>query len=232
MKLAIMQPYFFPYIAYWQLINAVDVFVIYDDVNYIKSGWINRNNFLINKEKKLFSISLFSASSYKKINEIEIKDNFVKFTKMLKTNYSKAPYFHEVYSLVERIISVNEVNLSKFLVNSIQEISKYLSISTEILISSDIEKSLSLKGQDKVLYLCEKLHANDYFNAIGGRGLYNQHAFESKGITLSFIDTEINQYKQLDNEFVHGLSIIDILMFNSTESVREMLGSYRLSKGS
>ncbi|MBA0183342.1 WbqC family protein [Pectobacterium versatile] len=226
MKLGIMQPYFFPYIGYWQLIKAVDVYVIYDDVNYIKGGWINRNNFLINGGKKLFSISLDNSSSYKLINEIEIKDDFVKFVKMIKTNYSKAPFFNDVYNLVNEIIAFEAKNLAMFLFNSIELILKYLSIKRELLLSSDIQKDVSLKGQDKILNICGNLCADSYINAIGGEALYEREVFHKNGIGLFFIKPTLSQYKQNTNVYVPGLSIIDVMMFNSPDEINKMLDDY------
>ncbi|MCL2820272.1 MAG: WbqC family protein [Oscillospiraceae bacterium] len=228
MKLAIMQPYFFPYIGYWQLINAVDKFVIYDDVAYINRGWINRNNFLINGEKKMFSMELKGASQNKLINEIEIFDNFVKFQKLLKFNYSKAPYYKSINEIVIGIIKFDTSNLAAFLENSINIICSYLKIKTNIIISSAIEKNNDFKAQNKILHICKLIGASDYYNAIGGMDLYNKSEFYDSGIKLKFIKSNINMYKQFNNVFIPGLSIIDILMFNSVDSVQEMLEDYTL----
>lgn len=228
MKLGIMQPYFLPYIGYFQLIKAVDKYVIYDDVNYIKGGWINRNNILVNKNKNLFTIMLKDASSNKLINEIEICDNFKKIKKTIEMNYKKAPFYDDVYLLLERIFSYDNKNLAKFIANSIVEISKYLNIDTEILISSEINKDNSLKAQDKVIDICKNLGANMYINAIGGQDLYNYDDFERNGITLNFIKTNEIKYKQFDNDFIPFLSIIDVLMFNSIEDVNKLLDDYEL----
>lgn len=228
MKLGIMQPYFFPYIGYWQLIKAVDKYVVYDDVNYIKGGWINRNNFLINGQKKLFTIQLNGASSYKKINEIEIKDDFSSFKKMLQINYAKAPFYKDYQELVERITSFYSKNLGVFLFNSIKSIAEYLGFETEIILSSEIEKDDNLKGQEKVIHICKLLEADEYYNAIGGQELYNKQDFQENGIKLSFLKTNITPYKQLKNDFVPGLSILDMMMFCSKEQVNEMLDNYEL----
>lgn len=228
MKLGIMQPYFFPYIGYWQLIKAVDNYVVYDDVNYIKGGWINRNNFLINGQKKLFTIQLNGASSYKKINEIEIKDDFSSFKKMLQINYAKAPFYKDCQELVERITSFDSKNLGVFLFNSIKSIAEYLGFETEIILSSEIEKDDNLKGQEKVIHICKLLEADEYYNAIGGQELYSKQGFKENGISLSFLKTNIIPYKQLKNDFVPGLSILDMMMFCSKEQINEMLDNYEL----
>lgn len=228
MKLGIMQPYFFPYIGYWQLISAVDTFIVYDDVTYIKGGWINRNNFLMNKERKLYSISLSGASSYKLINEININDNFIKFMKMLTTNYSKAPFFEQTYSLLEKITSFKDKNLAFFLHNSISLILQHLSINTKLLLSSDIKKNNELAGQDKILHICDILNAGTYINAIGGQNLYQREVFEKNNKELLFLKTDNISYPQFSESFISGLSIIDILMFNSIPDVKEHLAKYQL----
>lgn len=228
MKLGIMQPYFMPYIGYFQLMKAVDKYVIYDDVNYIKRGWINRNNILENGEKKLFTISLHKASQNKLINEIEIEDDFQKFLKTIQMNYRKAPYYSEIISLIERIVSFPDKNLARFLTNSFREILSYLSIDTELLVSSRLQKDCSLKGSDKILHICKLLGADTYYNAIGGQELYDKEEFAKNGIQLHFLQTAPISYPQFNQEFVPYLSIIDVLMFNSPEKVNKLLDEYTL----
>jgi hypothetical protein len=228
MKLGIMQPYFFPYIGYWQLIKAVDTYVIYDDVTYIKSGWINRNNFLINGEKKLFTIQIKGKSSYRLINEIEIIDNFINFVKMLKTNYSKAPYFKNILELVSQIIEYDKTNLALFLFNSMKIILDYLLIDVNLVLSSYLNKDNSLKGKSKVINICNVLGASYYYNTIGGIELYNKKDFLQNNINLHFLKTKITSYKQFNNDFIPGLSIIDVMMFNTTEEINKMLEEYEL----
>ena len=228
MKLGIMQPYFFPYIGYFQLIKAVDKYVIYDDVNYIKGGWINRNRILLNKQDFLLNINLRGASPFKKINEINIDNNRDKILKTIAQAYKKAPYYSEAYNLIEKIINYDSDNLAVFLTNSLIRISDYLGINTEFIISSDIEKNNELKGQEKVLSICKLLEATEYYNAIGGQELYSVSDFKEKGIDLHFLKVNPIEYAQFDNEFIPHLSIIDVLMFNSPEDINCMLDRYEL----
>lgn len=228
MKLGIMQPYFLPYLGYWQLMNAVDTYVVYDDVAYIKGGWINRNNFLVQGNAKLFTFSLDGASSYKLINEISVKDDFANFRKLLHFNYAKAPFFNECMELTERIISYDKSSLGMFLFNSIKVIADYLDFDTKIVLSSEIKKDNSLKGKDKVVHICKLLGADEYYNAIGGQELYEKDEFAKNGIKLWFVKSNITPYKQLKNDFVPGLSIMDILMFNSKEQIKDMLADFEL----
>jgi len=227
-RVGIMQPYFFPYIGYWQLINAVDTFVIYDDVNYIKQGYINRNAILANGEAQRITLELFGASSNKLINEIDVGTNRSKLLKTIEQAYCKAPCFRTVYHLLQDVMSNSEKNLARFLGYSIERVMRYLGITTVLMYSSDMEQTKLLKGQDRVIVLCQQLHATNYFNAIGGQKLYDKAMFQSNGITLNFLETEMMEYPQFGSEFVPSLSIIDVMMFNSPQQIMQMLERYRL----
>ena len=228
MTLAIMQPYLFPYIGYWQLLSAVDIFVIYDDVNFIKQGYINRNSILIGHKTQKITLEVIGASSNRVINEVQVGNNTKKLLKGIDQAYKKAPEYEKVFPLIQNILENPEKNLAKFLGNSIQKISSYLGINTKIIYSSDIEKDCSLKAQDKILDICQRLGASHYINAIGGQEFYSKEAFESEGIELNFIQTRLIEYKQFKNEFVPYLSIIDILMFNTKKDIQNMLNIYKL----
>ena len=232
MKIGIMQPYFFPYIGYWQLINAVDKFVIYDDVNFIKNGWINRNYILLNGQKHLITLPLQRVSSFQQINNIDIICNQKIKDKLLKTiytAYSKANYFKQVFPIIENTINHESGNIATAIKYSIQAIVSYLNIQTEILLSSNIKKDISLKGENKVINIIKQTGGNEYINAIGGQNLYNRESFLDNGISLYFIHTNENiNYAQFRNNFVPNLSIIDIIMFNSVKDVKELLNDYEL----
>lgn len=223
-----MQPYLFPYIGYFQLINAVDKFVVYDDVSYINRGWINRNNILVNNKKHLFTVVLDHSSPHKLINETTIKDNFVDLLKTIRFSYIKAPYFQKIFSLLEGILTYQNRSLSHFIANSLITISNYLDIKTEFFISSAVDKDNSLKGKDKIFHICKILGAKKYLNAIGGIELYDKSDFAANNIELSFLSTKPIIYKQFNNEFIPMLSIIDVMMFNPQDKIREMLNAYEL----
>lgn len=228
MKLGIMQPYFFPYIGYFQLINSVDKFVIYDDVNYIKQGWINRNRILLNGKDHLFTLYLIGAGSFKLINEIEIGNNKDKLLKTIFQAYSKAPFFKKNFPIIEDIFTFNDTNLGRFLENSIRCLCDCFHINTEILVSSKIDKQQKLEGQEKIIDICMRLNSNEYINAIGGQELYSKKIFNQNEIKLSFIKSKPTEYKQFNNEFVPWLSIIDVMMFNSLEQISQILNQYEL----
>lgn len=230
-KIAIMQPYFFPYIGYWQLMNIVDAYVIYDDVNYIKNGWINRNRILnrASNTPEWMTLELFKASPNKLINQIEIGDNKAKLLKKIMTNYGRAPFFQCIYPLLEKVFVYKEKSLSLFLENSIFAIAEYLGIETQKIIRSSLQsKNILLKGEAKVLDICTNLGGDIYINPIGGQHLYNHQHFSEKGIDLMFLSTENVEYSQFGAGFVENLSIIDVLMFNGVDDVKQMLQKYHL----
>lgn len=227
-KVGLMQPYLFPYLGYFQLLHAVDEYVIYDDVQFIKGGRINRNNILVNGEATRFTVSLKKASPNKLINQIEIHDDFNSFQSMLDKAYHGAPQKEIVSWLIRDICAYEDKNLANFTGNSIKKIADYLGIGTTLLYSSNLNKDNSLQGQDKVIDICEELGAGLYINAIGGQELYDKQTFKKHRIELKFLKPELRQYAQFNNDFIPYLSIIDIMMFNSPAEIREMLNDYEL----
>ncbi len=230
MILGIMQPYFMPYIGYFQLLNAVDKYVIYDNAKYTKKGWINRNRILQNNKDTLISISVEKDTDYLDIKDRSVADSFdkKKLINQIRESYRKAPYFEQVMSIVEDIINYEEKNLFLYIYNSIKEICKYLNIHTEIIISSTIDVDQTLTGQDRVIAICKTLGAEDYYNAIGGQELYQPKDFEKEGINLRFLSSNLVAYKQFNDDFIPWLSIIDVMMFNSLAEIRDMLNEYKL----
>ena len=231
MKLAIMQPYFFPYIGYFQLINSVDKFVILDDVNYINRGWINRNRILINGKPRLISMPLKDASQNKLINEIEIANDQRWREKLLRTlqlNYKKALFFSDVFPLVEKIILNKEQHLSTFIFASIIAINKYLEIETVIEPSSAKYITKHFKAEQKILNICFQENATTYINPIGGIDLYSKQQFKDHNIELIFLKSEEVTYNQHYKNFTPWLSIIDVMMFNSRSDIKKMFNNYGL----
>ena len=231
MKIGIMQPYFFPYIGYWQLMNAVDQYVVYDDVNFIKGGWINRNRILIGNEAKYYNVQMVGAGSYKKINEIYVehkKEVLEKKLRTLKNAYCKAPYFNKIFPIIQDIILNENENLAKYLMNSIKIIHDYLNMKSILLFSSEIKKDNEKSGAQKVIEICNILNADTYYNAVGGQDLYSFSEFKENGLYLKFLKTKEVEYKQFNDKFIPNLSIIDVMMFNSKEKVKEYLYLYDL----
>ncbi|MBN9547260.1 MAG: WbqC family protein [Alphaproteobacteria bacterium] len=224
MKLAIMQPYFLPYIGYYQLIAAVDVFVVYDNIKYTKKGWINRNRMLLNGTDATFSLPLKKDSDYLDVIQREISPDFdrAKLLNQFEGAYRRAPYFAQTFSLLERIVRSEHSNLFHYIRSSIVETCAHLGIKTKICISSEVDIDHGLRGQDKVLAICKSLGARTYINAIGGLELYGPEEFKARGVELKFIKSKPLEYAQFGNEFVPWLSIVDVMMFNSLETVYDV----------
>lgn len=229
MKLAIMQPYIFPYIGYFQLINAADRFVILDDVNYINKGWINRNNILVNGKANMFTIPLKDASQNKLINEITVSDDAkwqAKFLRTIELNYKKAPCYDNVYPVIAEILNSGIHKIADLNYYSITRINEYLGIHTMIVSTSSVYQNAGLKGQDRIIDICIKEKATDYINPIGGVELYSKEAFGKNNLNIQFIKTGTIVYEQFKHEFIPWLSIIDVMMFNSPEVIKDILNQY------
>lgn len=221
MKLGIMQPYFLPYIGYFQLLASVDQFIVYDNIKYTKKGWINRNRMLQNRTDKMFSLPLKKGSNSLDVVERELAGDFdrSKLLNQFRGAYGSAPQFDLTYPVLERIVKYKEDNLFRYIHHSIVKLCEHLGINTEIRISSEIPIDHELRGQDKVLALCKAAGAVSYINTIGGVDLYSKADFRIQGLDLRFIKTSPFEYAQFGGIFVPSLSIIDVLMFNPLNTV-------------
>ena len=234
MNIAIMQPYVFPYIGYFQLINSVDIFVFYNDVNFIKSGWINRNNIQVNGEPSLFTIPLSKSSQFSKINNTNIHHLLyekwkIKFLNTINLVYKKTAYFNEVYTLIEDVLDRKYQNIGDLAATSILEVSKYIKLNREFVFSSErFDDTKEKQNEERIVDIVNKLNGKVYINALGGQKLYKKEYFQNQSISLKFLETHILPYDQFGLDFISGLSIIDILMFNSIENIDRILASYKL----
>ncbi|THU41541.1 hypothetical protein FAM09_05390 [Niastella caeni] len=236
MNIAVMQPYVFPYLGYYQLVGAVDTFVFFDDVNYINKGWINRNRILQNNEPFRFTIPLVKASQNRLINEIEIAeyDKWRKdFLKLLELNYKKAPNFSFFYKWLEDFFYSKEYRLiGEITSDSVEQIAKLMNLPTRFLRSSDLSYKTEEKqnGQDKILSICDILKADQYINPKNGVEIYEEEPFTAKNIRLRFINMDDIKYHQFERDnFQSALSIIDVLMFVDVSTARELLNKYTLT---
>jgi len=226
-KLAIMQPYFFPYIGYFQLIAAVDLFVVYDNIKYTKKGWISRNRILQHGKGTTFSLPLKNDSDYLDICERELAADFNrdKLLNRIEGAYRRAPFLAQTFPLVEEVIRYHDTNLFRFLHHSIVRTCKHLGITTEIRISSGIAIDHDLKNKDRVIALCGAVGAITYVNAIGGLDLYAKEDFSNQGFELKFIRSKPFDYPQFGDAFVPWLSIIDVMMFNPLDTIRARIST-------
>ena len=230
--IAIMQPYVFPYIGYYQLANAVDTFVFYDDVNFVTRSWINRNRILINGKEKLITFPCLRASQNKLINETQIdltQKEYDKIKQSIELAYKKAPHFNSVNTLIGEVFNSTADNISTLAIHSVKIVFEYLGINKNWLVSSEnFSDSKGLEKQERLINMVTKNNSHVYINAIGGMELYSKDEFKKGNIELYFLKPMMKNYKQLSRDFIPGLSIIDVLMFNSIENVKEMLNQYEL----
>ena len=215
-KIAIMQPYLFPYVGYFQLINAVDIFVFHDDIQWIKGGWINSHTIWSKNGELKVSLPVSKHSSFSNIDEVNLVPDIksrIKYLNIIKQTYLKSPHFLTIFPLVEKIIMKQEENVAKFVENSFLELLPLLGLKPKIMYTRLMNNDKSLKGEEKVIDICK---------------LYDKEHFFSHNIVLNFLDREIEPYKQFGNEFVPYLSIIDLLMFNDIETVQKMITKGKL----
>jgi len=212
-RAAIMQPYLFPYYLYWSLIQQVDIFVVFDNVNFKKKGFINRNYSFNDGTKKRFTLELQKSSQNKLISEIDICTDQGKLLFFFKSQYKCCPYFDQVFPFLEDILSFRDGNLTSFLSNSIQKICDYLDIRTNIILASSLQTQYhDLKGQEKILSICNLLGANEYLNLPGGRNLYDKSEFNMRNIDLSFVAPyDSDSVSNMVNNF-QECTIVDLMM--------------------
>lgn len=232
---SMMQPYLFPYLGYFQLIARSDVFVLGDDLQFVKGSWMNRNRILVNGQPRLITFSLRKTHQFAPINQRWLCADFAQETqKLLRTlelSYSRAPYKTETLELVRQILAHPEHNLARFAEHSIRRICGYLNIATPIRIGSELGLPARMDKQERVVTIAHKLHAKLYINPIGGTSLYSPALFRAHGLELRFLRMNDLSYPQFNQPFVPSLSIIDVLMFNGQTETRALLKSFALIEG-
>lgn len=232
MIVASHQPYFLPYLPYWQLIHVADRFLIGDDFAFMKGGWIARNRILVQDSPQYLRMEVQDRSSFRLISETLRAplpvDNKLRTLEMA---YHKAPFFKDGFSLAEEVICCPERNLAVFLEQSIRSVCAYLGITTPIGHTSDLPGNRLLKREERIYDFCHRLGADHYVNAIGGRAMYHGEEFARQGIRLQFLQSCHTPYPQFGGPFVEKLSILDAIMFNSREQLHEMLDQYTLIDG-
>lgn len=235
MKVGIMQPYFLPYLGYWQLMNAVDRYIILDDVSFIRRGWIHRNRIQNHGEVQWLTIPITGASQNRTICELNLARServWHKLRRSVQLAYCHAPQYALGKAVFDRILDFRDDNLSQFLTNSIYESAFYLAIDTEIVRASDLEYDRSLRGSERILELCARMGADSYYNAIGGQELYDADLFAARGIDLRFLRMKDDLvYPQGKHGFCPRLSVLDAMMYNDTTQLRQLLLQFTLEEG-
>ena len=226
MKLGIMQPYLFPYLGYMQLVAAVDAFVFYDDVQFIKNGWINRNRLALGGAIRYFTVPLAGAGTSLSIREVRMQPPERWRDKLLESirhGYARAPYYGPVRELIGDVLGTATTQISTLAARSVTETARYLGLGTRFVPSSVVYDNHALKGPARVLDICARERADHYLNLPGGRALYDSRAFSAAGVELGFVEPDLWPYRQFGDAFLPGLSIIDVLMFNTPDAIRARL---------
>ncbi|GAB4223044.1 MAG: WbqC family protein [Gammaproteobacteria bacterium] len=226
-----MQPYFLPHLTYLQLIHAADNFIVLDNVNYIKKGWINRNRILLNNQPHLFTVPIKQASQNKMINELELAEPayvFDKFSTLIYHAYHQAPFFKETIFLLNKIFNKKYFYLLEIIFHSLKLFNQILELNTCLEFASNININTQAKGADRIIKLCQAVDTSIYVNTEGGRQLYKANEFSKYNITLKFIHNNVFRYPQHQLKFIDHLSIIDVLMFNGIEKTKQLVKQYQL----
>ncbi len=240
-----MQAYFFPYIGYFQLINASEVFVIYENVSFRKGSWVTRNRILDKGKNKPIYINLSvskksigdivsTVSLAQKKERVEAVDNLIYF------NYKKAPFFDDVYPVLQNLLYCDEQNLHSYNAKLTEGICELLSIKTKIIsdnsnciqIENELEEKALESGNNvmtqRVIELCKYYGGNHYLNPIGGVELYSRKDFKNSNLKISFVKSDPIVYNQFESPFIPSLSVIDVLMHAGIEKTRSFLNNFQL----
>jgi WbqC-like protein len=231
MIIGIMQPYFFPYIGYFQLISHSDVFVFHDDVQYIKGGWINRNRIINGGKVCWLTLPVLRAAHDRLINDRYYSsdaDTRNRLLRRIAAAYRKAPRFHEIYPIIEEIIDFADLNVATFNIHLIRRLADYLKIPTAFMLSSKLLKNNNLAGQERVIEICRVLGATKYVNLIGGKQLYQRDDFSRAGLTLSFLNPTV-LCNPVPTDPAVPLSILDDLMHKEQKKLVESLEEYKIT---
>jgi len=229
MKVGVMQPYFFPYIGYFQLVTAVKVFVCLDDVAWVQRGFVNRNRVLVKGKAKWLTVPMVGKSQNKKIGEVKVVRDDKWKRKMLKTveqAYARAPFGS--VALLNIVVESEQTTIAKLAWKSVEVVAEYLELETKLVASSVGLAERGLKGQERILSICKRLETAEYVNAIGGQKLYSKKEFAKRGIKLWFVKSGKIEYTQGQDEFVAKMSILDVLAWNSKGKVKKMVDNYKL----
>jgi hypothetical protein len=232
-SLAIMQPYFMPYLGYFSLLKHTNHFILLDEVQFIRHGWIERNRILKqNGDWQYIKVPLIKHSRDTLIKDIKIdntKDWQNKLLAQLQHYKKKAPYYNAVIEVLNEIF-INEfkdiTHLNKY---ALSTICNYLDINCTINIFSEMALKIEPvhEADEWALNICKALgDIKEYWNPPGGQSIFNKEKYDRQNIKLRFQSIKITEYRQLTNSFEPGLSIIDVMMFNSIDEINNMLDNY------
>jgi hypothetical protein len=228
-SVAVMQPYLFPYVGAYQLVAAVDEFVVLDDAAFMKKSYLQRNSVLLAGQAHAFSAPVHAASQNRRIIDHCFAGDWAPLLKLLQSAYGRAPMFGCVMPLIQSVLCDHDENLARKNTRSLQAVCDYLGLRRTWRLASSLMSAHPLRGQARIIDLCRQVGATAYINPPGGRALYDAASFDAAGIALNFIAPRQSPYAQPAPSFVPNLSIIDLLMHLPPEIVRERLDDYALT---
>jgi hypothetical protein len=234
MTVAIMQPYFFPYIGYYQLIQAADRFILFNDVQYIRHGWINRNRILKPADGVQYIIMPLASHArntlIKDISPADVETSKDKILRQIEHYKKAAPYYSVVRALIGDCFAATPGSITEMNAGYLKATCDYIGIDYTIEISSQMNFDYSgvQDAGEWALRMCEQLQATGYINTAGGMELFNKARFEQSRIRLQFLQPALKEYDQRRKQFEPGLSIIDVMMFNEPAAIKNLLNDYQL----
>lgn len=222
-RVVLMQPYFLPYLGYYQLLGAADLFISYDTAQFIKNGWIERNRYLLDGEPKWFGIALEKSSHTLPIHDKRISQGFhyPQVLEKLKHAYRKAPYVQQVLPWLAQLLEQPASSIAELNLRVLRASCALIELDTPIIAASALAPGAGVSGQARVLELMAATGATHYLNPAAGAFLYEAEEFAKAGIELELLHAELSPYPQQGQDFVPGLSLLDALMFNPPELVGE-----------
>lgn len=235
MKIGIMQPYFMPYLGYFSLIKHTDEFILFDPVQFIRHGWIERNRTLKQNEGwQYVQVPLVKSGRDTLIKDIEINNNTKWADKMLAQlqHYKKtAPYYFATIKVLQEIFSQEYTDIVSLNHASLKAVCEYLGIDANFKVFSQMGLEIETPNapDEWALNICKALsNIDEYWNPIGGTSFFDKQKYTDAGIELKFHNVSLEEYEQKRTPFEAGLSIIDVMMFNSPEEINTMLDNYEL----
>lgn len=235
MKVGIMQPYFFPYLGYYSLIKSTDQFILFDTVQFIRHGWIERNRVLKPVEGwQYIAVPLEKKSLTTPISETKIRnmENWRdKINRQLEHYKKRAPHYHATIEIINSAIDIDTDSIVVMNANILAKTCEYIGIPLKLKIFSEMGLNIGneLGAGEWALYISKAISASEYVNPMGGRDIFRPDQFKAEGITLSFIENNLHQYSQRRPSFESGLSIIDVMMFNDVPQIIQLIDDVNLT---
>jgi hypothetical protein len=236
-SVAIMQPFFFPYLGYFSLMKHTDNWIVFDDIRYSNQAWGNRNRILkhpegwawINVPVKDHKRETFYSNILIQ-NEINWKRKIINQFEYYKIH---APFYKDVLKIIQEVFSEDFSHLVDLNIHAMKKVCEYLKIDFKYTKFSEMNlgiNSVQHPGQ-WALEICKAIKSTNYVNPCEGHPIYDKKEYDDAGISLQFIINRVSPYDQKRAEFEARLSIIDVMMWNSVERVNELIDDFYKCQG-